>query len=200
MAQIINNQFPYSNINNITGIENGPAATVTVGTVSPDDNDADYADLGSDFDIFTDYEINSRYESDKHRYMAGITSPGGFQSNSVAFFQLASPTLLWIVDWTAAKFNSQPEIPAPLISPGFGGINWILMDEHYEPAKIAVASDGVTPIYRISGTYVYGHQNPDPQVLKNVAFGRPPWLEDVFDRTMPTSKWTQNLSTAQGVN
>jgi len=182
------------NDNVVPPLATAPAEVqVTFGSVTFDDNDAQYKFLGNN-SVFTDYEIHNRYESDKHIYMMGITSPGGFQGASVAFCQLASPTLLWMSDWTACKTQGPPESPDPTpIDP-----NWILMDVHYEPAMINIMADGVTPIYRISGTYVYGHRNPSPLTIQNIAFSRPPWLQDSFSRTMPANLLQQDIINIQG--
>ena len=109
----------------------------------------------------TDYEIRSHYESDKHRYQMGITSPGGFQGASVAFVQLASPTLLLVVDWTAGQVGAKPKIP-PAESLDS---NWILLDEIHYLGMVNVTPDGASSYYRESGTYVYGCRNPASNVL-----------------------------------
>ena len=184
---------PQSSDNPLTPIQPIVEATVTVGQINSDDQNALYANLSSDKSIWTDYLITSRYESDKHIYMMPVSSPNGFQGASVAFCQMANPTLLWIVDWTAAKFvgdpSDKPEIPSTVtVDP-----QWILLDQHYETAPLALGPDGTTPLYRISGTYVYGHTNPSLDVIDNVTFPRPPWLDDVFDRTLPISTFTAKL-------
>ena len=167
-------------------------ATVTIGEVPLDDNGAFYAPLAAEEEglaLFTDYEVNNRYEKDNHVYMMPIASPGGFQGHSVSFVQLASATLLWISDWTAARLLKQPVAPDPTVSDG----NWILLDVHLEPGMVTVGPDGATPLYRISGTYVYGHVNPSRDIANNVSFSRPPWLEDVFDRSMPLDKLAKGI-------
>lgn len=150
---------------------------------------AQYKNQFEDKSIFTDYVINNRFEKDKHIYMMGVSSPTPFQGASVAFCQLASPTLLWIADWTGAKFASMPPIPNSTPTDP----NWILLDEHYEPSMVTVGPDGVTPLYRISGTYFYGHRNPSKATIENINFGRPPWLEDVFDLSITAAKLEQGL-------
>lgn len=163
-------------------------------------------------DVWIDFTIINKFESDKHIYMMPISSPQGFTNNAgnqppaspgtgtiqnnqigqrAAFVQLASPTLLWICDWTTAKLNSVPDIPDPnnTFDP-----NWVLLDEHYEPASIIAMANASTPLYRISGTFVYGHISPDPQVIKNIAFGRPPWIPaSAFRRDIDPSLVTKNL-------
>ncbi len=167
----------------------GPVVIET-GDVTPTDNLAKYYNDGSDVAIYADFRIRNRFEKDKHIYMLPVASPNGFQGASVAFVQLASPTLLWICDWTACRFNVQPNIPDPTPT----DLNWIVLDEHYEPATITVGPDGVTPLYRISGTYVYGHRNPSPTTINNINFARPPWLQDSFNRFVPADKLQQGLS------
>lgn len=162
-------------------------ATITISDIIATDQDSAYVNTTDDQNIFADYEIRNRYEGDKHVYMMGITSPGGFQGKSVAFCQLAAPTTLWMVDWTACKWNTPPLVPDPNDP---ADPEWILMDVITEPAQIIIGRDGVTPIYRLSGTYVYGHTNPDQA---NIYFPRPPFIADKFPRIVPTSVFTPNL-------
>src|SRR5690242_2432545 len=110
-----------------------PSAVITVGPLSANQpGTAKYA--GEKDTQNADYIINNRYESDKHIYMAGITSPGGFSGNSVSFFRLSSPTLLWICDWTAASWNKPPLSPDPNVNDP----NWVLMDIMPETSNISV--------------------------------------------------------------
>lgn len=162
--------------------------TVNVGTVTANDSNGRYLDPGDS--IWTDYVIHNRYERDGCRYMMGITSPGGFQGASVAFTQLASPTLLWICDWTASRISIKPIIPNPISQDP----NWVLLDDWYEPCHEDLLPDGVSSVWRISGTYVYGHTNPNAIATMNINFPRPPWLDATSDRTVPNSSLQQNLS------
>ncbi len=178
------------------GIVVGGAASVAVGIVRAEDDFARYADDGGPAGIWTDYRVMSRYEKDGHRYMMPMTSPDEFQGASVAFVQLAAPTLLWIVDWTAARFATPPDIPDERAIQGVlvGGIfiqsstDWVLLDQHLEPAMITVGPDGVTPLYRISGTYVYGHKKPHARLHQDVNFPYPPWLNKGINRQFPDGK------------
>lgn len=180
MAIIVNNNIePFTEDNPVTGPDDVPAVDIFQSDLTADDLLAKYIDEGSDQTIWTDYKINNRYESDQHKYMAGITSPNGFGNQSVAFFQMASPTLLWICDWTAARWNEMPEIPDPYNPTD---TDWVLLDIIPETAMITLAGDGITPLYRISGTYVFGHKNPRPNIFYHVNFGRAAWIQDVFQR------------------
>ena len=174
--------------------EDDVAATVTVGNVSIDDSSGQY-DESSD-GTWTDYIITNRYEKDHHKYMLGIANSNGFQGQTVAFVQLASPMLLWICDWTAAKAGKQPEHP----SPDPPDTNWVLLDENYEPFQVVVRADGLTPIYRLSGTYVYGCKNPMLITVNDIRYPRPAWLKDSFDRTQPTSKSKTGIKDGSGGN
>ena len=167
-------------------------ATVTVDNLIPAVDSSAKFIRGTD-KLFTDYLITTHYEKSRHIYRMGITSPSKFQGDSVAFIQLAAPTLLWICDWTASSINKQPEVPNPNPSDP----NWVLLDDRYEPASLALAPDGVTPLYRISGTYVYGHKNPDDFTPNNISFPCPPWMDPSgIDRTMPIGKFIGELSNA----
>ena len=172
--------------------QNVPAAVVTIGEVETDGEPGKLKQLGSTRDQFTDFKVRNRYERDLHRYQLGLTTPNGFQGASCAFVQMAAPTLLWICDWTACRFRTPPIVPDPetLVE------NWVLLDVLPETASLGVGPDGATPLYRISGTYVYGHRNPSGDVFRDIAFPRPPWLEDVFDRSMPDNLLEKGLSEA----
>lgn len=133
--------------------------------------------------IWTDYLIHNRYEKDGHIYMLGGCSPGGFGDNqaTVSFVQLASPTLLWITDWTASRFNAPPNIP----DPDPDNSDWVLLDIHFDLANLTVPTDGKSGYYRISGTYYYGHKKPPRNPLSAACWPRPPWLDDKITRTVP---------------
>lgn len=147
---------------------------VNEGVVTPDDTLGRFFDPPGGPSIYTDYIIRTHYEKDRHTYQAGITSPNGFAGQSVAFFRLATPTLLCIVDWSAARTGFPPEPPDPS---KLADANWILLDDWYEAGEIQMGADGITPSYRISGTYTYGHKNPAAVTINNVTFGLPPYID-----------------------
>jgi hypothetical protein len=186
---------PFYDTNSVEpGTEPGKEAVVTVGTLSTQDAPSKYADTGQG--VWADYQAYSRFERDNHLYMMGMTSPSPFQGNSVAFVQLAAPTLLWILDWTAARRGSQPTVPDPTPSDP----NWVLLDQWYRPVAPKVLDDGQTPVYRLEGTYVYGHRSPAANMIANMSFPRVPWLDDSIDRSIPASIFQKNLSDGQGGN
>lgn len=160
------------------------ATTVSFGRIVPDDQGGRFVEGGAD-GIFADFVVRSRYEQDRQRYMAAIASPNGFQGAAVAFFQLAAPTLLWVADWTALKAAAKPEVPDPFSVDA----NWVLLDVHLELGHIDVLADGATALYRVSGTYVFGHKKPANNPFTDVVFPLPPYLEPgSFTRTMPLAK------------
>ena len=171
-------------------------ATVTVGDITFDDSLANYAQEGdaNAGNAFTDYQISNRYHYSCHRYMLGITSPAGFNGQSVAFVQLASPTLLWIVDWTAARFGKAPDVPDPTPT----NPDWVLLDVMPDAAGVVVSPDGVTGLFRLSGAYVYGHKNPGSSPLNKVTFPQPPWLNGTFPRTIPASALKKTIAEPAG--
>ena len=179
--------------------DNNTNATVITGVVT-DDVAAEFRSQfvlpKNNSDVFTDYQVRNRYEENPHRYMAGISSPNGFQGSRAAFFQLAYPTILWICDWTACRWNTIPEIPPKDAEDD----NWVFLfavPETVSPVLDAVG--GVARLYRISGTYVYGHKNP-PDVFDLVNFPRPPWMQDNFQRTVPSSAFEASLKSAGQTN
>ena len=183
----------------IVNIEEGP--------VDFDDEDAL---VGGDFDngssVFTDYMVKNHYERDLHRYMLPVTDPDqtyqpgvGTSTRSrdaAAFVQLARPTLLLVVEWTAMKINAEPQIPDPAaMAP-----DWVLLDVMPATTMIAVMADGVTPMYRMEGVYVYGHKRPNADVFKNVTFPLAPWLEDVFQRSVGADRVQGGIATPANRN
>ena len=183
--------FPYDNVNSTS--QTGVEAVVTIGNVT-DGGDILGKFVADNKGIFTDWMIYNRYEKDGHIYMMPITSPGGFQGASVAFVQLASPTLLWICDWTASRFGSQPQVPDPTPADPL----WVLLDKHHELAPIVVGADGVTPLYRITGPYIYGHRVPAANMLDNMNYPKAPWLDDSIPRTIDKTTLTKNLIDVTG--
>lgn len=167
-------------------------ATIRSSPILADDHDGLYEDNDDPFGIWLDYIVNNKFEREQHTYMMGVASPSGFQGGTAAFVRLTAPTLLWICDWTASRVNSPPDIPDPDNSDS----SWVLLNDSYEPTNIVPGSDGFTPIYRISGTYVYGHRNPSDNVTDFIVFPRPPWMTDVGAdrRTLNTRDLLQNVS------
>lgn len=178
--------------------------TNTDGKVSYDTLNSVMSTAGS---VWEDYEIHSTYSKNFHRYCMGITAPvrqqrrqGGTGATlgrtqvipSVSFVQLCNPTLIWKADWTAARYNSKPYIPSAQI----GGTDWVLLEECIDPGMITVGPDGATPLYRISGTYVFAHTHPNAKLNKNVEFNIPPWVDvNFFNREVPDEMFKPRIIT-----
>lgn len=167
---------------------------LSLGNVNPHGDQGTKYEASENVDsIWTDYLIVNRYEIDRHICMMPIASPTGFDGNEVAFVQLAALTTLWICDWTAKRINREPTVPAPeSIDP-----DMVLLDMHFEPDMITVMDDGRTPVYRLSGTYVYGSKRPS---VKNVHYGRPSYIQDQFNRKVDTNKFRTLLHEQPGDN
>ncbi len=189
--------LPYAGENQQTANLTVPEAVIFVTPIDTNpDNDSKFIDGIEDdpLSIYADYMIVNRYEKDKSIYMSGVTSPDGFQNNKVSFFKLATDTLLWICEWTACRWDKQPE--APNTTPSDSG--WVLLDEHYDLPKITVGAGGNSALYRISGVYVYGCLNPSANTPTQIRFPRPPWLADEFSRTIPLGNFVSNLKDGSG--
>lgn len=173
-----------------------PAAQVTVAPIQADDEEGHFSEMADPTAIWADYMVINKYEDDQHVYMMGITSPNGdITGDTAAFVQLATKTLIWITDWTACRWKEKPEIP----DPESRDPNWILLDAVYEPAQETIGPDGVTPLWRMSGTYIYGRKKVDTvRTLRTINFPRPPWLEDFADRTVPETVLRTGISDIGG--
>lgn len=139
----------------------------------------------------TDYEVRSRYFRDGSTYLLGCASPRGFRGVSAAVVQLTAPTVVWVADWTAECTGAQPLAPSPLLllnrelrTPAVsrGSTTWVLMDEHLEAPQIRLEGDGATPIYRLSGVYVFAALNPRDDLAEEVRFPQPPYMRDGLPR------------------
>lgn len=137
---------------------------------------------------WADYRIRNYYVRNEGRYMLGITSPNGFQGDSVAFVQLSAPTVLWISQWTASQMGSKPQIPDPTSVPS----QYVLLYETPVSEMITITGGG-NKMYRLSGTYVYGSRRPSTQVFDDVKFPQPPWIDPDSDRNVETSLLTGGL-------
>ncbi len=176
--------MPTTDSNPITTQESGDSTpVVVVNTITYDGTPANYKLTGAD-GLITDYIVRNKYHKNLGIYMNGVTSPTPFNGASVAFIQLSNPTLLWIAHWTACKAGAQPESPSSTTV----DTNWVLLYEYLEPVKIETVADGQTPLYRLSGLYIFGHKSPDETLVKNISFPLPPYLQPVYDRTMPDNK------------
>lgn len=172
-----------------------PFVSVTVGPVQISDANAAINPTPSPDQVWVDYYIMNRYEDNLNRYLIGVTSPDGFTNAQgrrakSAVVQLANSSILWICDWTVAQYNAMPKIP----DPDPGDANWILLDRHFEPAMEDLAADGVSVLRRISGTYFYGSLDADAVSLSTMAFPRPPWMQDRFERKLTTQMFERGLS------
>lgn len=185
---------PFINDTSTPDVQPRVIANVKVGNIESDDNAAKFKPPSDPLGIWTDYIIDNKYENDPHTYMLPIASPNGFQNNKAAFCRLASSTLLWICDWTGARWNIPPEAPSPVPSDA----NWVILNKSAETRNVTVGPDGQTPLYRISGTYVYGHKNPPDDLFDSIQFGRPPWLDNTIMRTYPKSSIEKGLSDIVG--
>jgi len=181
--------FEYSDDDIIPQQHNNVEASIVIEDIQPDGYSAAYIPEDSAITVYTDYMIHNRFEKDRHICMLPVASPDGFNGNLAAFVQLASPTLLWIADWTACKFGESPEIPAPDESDP----NWVLMDEHIEPSMLTLDGTGEVPLYRISGVYVYGKLNPSVTTVDDCGYPRPPWMENIFPRDVPEDTLIDDL-------
>jgi len=168
-----------------------PDVTIQIGRLAPTDSNANYEDFPDQQlpAIWQDYEISNRYEWNPHRYMNGVTSPNGFNGASVAFVQLAAPTLLLISDWTTARLGAIPTSPSTA-SPD----DWVLLAVFPETAPANLMPDGETPYYRISGTYVFAHKNPSASnPFAQVNFPKLPYVQDKYSRRLNVEQTKTNI-------
>lgn len=176
-----------------TGSQTNITAQITLGDVSATSEDAVYKGA-DDLTIFTDYEIVDKQIWNPQTLMIPVSSPTGFAGASVAFCQMANPTCLRYVSWSARRCAQQPDVPDPTQV----SARWVLLRIITAPAVMEVAADGVTPIYRLAGTYIYGLRNPGNSPLsafQTVQYPNAPYFDDSFatGRNMPASALVPGL-------
>lgn len=178
---------PFSDENPVQEQEDRPQLSILVGELD-NNQDGKYVSV-DEHGIQTDYLINNHYEQDRHTYMAGVTSPGGFLGAGAAFFRLALPTLLWVSDWTARRVGDKPKIARPESTSG----RWVLLHAMATPAQLDLMGDGNSPVYRVTGTYVYGLILPNDNLWFDAEIPRPPHIQDVFPRLFSENDFRPNI-------
>jgi hypothetical protein len=171
-----------------------PELIVNQGSVTYDDNAGQIIDPNNYAGVFANYFFENHYEQDLHTYMASQTTSTPFNGSLVGMVRIGGPTLLWVCEWTACQLGALPTAPSPV--PESSG--WVLLDIQPTLAGKSIAEDGVSPLYRISGVYVYGHKNPNADVFKDAVFPVYPWVADTSDRVMTSANIKKGL--IDGVN
>ncbi len=153
--------------------------------VSKDGDGAPYADCTS---------VN-RYDVDKQIFMLPVSSPDGFNGDTAAFVQLAAPTEIWMHDWTVARLEGRPNVPDPTPEDP----NWVFLRATPELHVIGLAPGSESPLYRISGTYVYGRKTAPDSFYQTVVYPVQQAVEkDAFPRTVTANQLEKGLSDVTG--
>lgn len=166
----------------------GANVRAVLGALNPTGADAQFATQG-DLGIWEDWFIRNTYPSDYHRYALPLTSPGGFQGATCAFVQLAAPTSMWVCDWSC-EYRTNPGDYPKYPDPRPTDQNIVILDIKLIPDMVLLGADGTSPIYRISGTYVYGYRDPLKAALYH---GRPPWMTQKIPRAVVDSMKTRGI-------
>ncbi len=167
---------------------------VSIGKVNLD-TDSLYKDGTFGKGGHVDYMVYSHYEKDGQIWNMPVSSPSGFQNQSTAFVQLASPTLTWCVEWTGCRTRTVPDIPDPYPSESS---NWVLLDDHWDLVSVTTLGDQSTPLYRAEGVFYYGHKNPAAATIQDIAFPKVPWLENSIIRVVQRSDLKKDIIFRQG--
>lgn len=87
--------------------------------------------------------------------------------------KLSTSTEVLVCTWTGCQWNDVPNAPDPESLSS----NWVLLDDWWEAVTIITASDGTTPLYRLSGVFIYGCLDPNILTWQDVEFPLAPWLD-----------------------
>lgn len=166
-------------------------ASIEISPLEETDSDGKFVEPDDGRITWGPYKIKNRYFKDRHKYALAIASEEGIpeSQNTTAVVTLARPTLIWVCTWFGEKTYVKPEIPNADISNPL----WELLDDIYTLDDVIVGADGTTPIYRIGGTYIYACLRPSAVTINDLQYPRPPWIEDVFSRTVDPEQLTDGL-------
>ena len=165
-------------------LDEAPSSGVSVGIAYPDRQRTKYSREHTSRGAFTDYSVNTRYETETGVHMTPVTGPpdnGDYVSPQrqgevpdARFLTLHLPATRRIVEWEAERVGSKPLLPAPKSSDP----NLVLIEmPHVTASALHLAPDGITPVWRASGRYVYGLRKYATFGDKDLALGVLPWTD-----------------------
>ena len=102
---------------------------------------------------YTDYRITTQYDDVATVIQVPVAGPPGTPS---AILTLGGGMSSAMVSWTAESYGKPPTMPHPDHSDD----NYTYMQGQILGENVVVGIDGVTPIYRVSGTYKYALKRP----------------------------------------
>ncbi len=97
-------------------------------------------------------------------------------------------------DWTVSKLGARPSVPDPIPLDS----NWVLLKKLPELQNVTVGPDGITPLYRVSGVYVYGRRTAPSNTYDASNFPLPLYLEDQYARDIPATLLKKGISDTPG--
>lgn len=135
---------------------------------------------------YTDYRIDSRYDTDMGLLMLDVAGPYGQSQPQIVRTHV--PSCRKVVKWTAERVGAIPDAP----STNTNNPNEVLAHKTVLPCTPVMAQDG-TQIYRLSGTYVY-YLLKAPAETDRLSTGTPAFDTDVSaDNDILPSVWKSNL-------
>ena len=140
-------------------------------------SDGKFATPPDNGSVYPTYKVRHRYEGDPHIYMLGTTADptASPYSDPVAFVQLSQETRLWICEWSATRWGEKPKMPDYRIA----DTGWVFMKAIFQPEQTLVGADGVSVVYKVSGTYIYGRRRPSPLITSEMTFPVPPFFDGI---------------------
>ncbi len=164
-----------------------PPATIFLTAVLPDDaGDYDSTDPQGPY---SEFQMRTRYEPDTQTVVLATAKSGA----PAAAVQLGEQTMTAIVEWSAERYASVPQIPPT----DTGDPNAIFLRSEFNPEEVELAADGTTPIYKLSGRYYYSYLDQSKAQLN---FPTPSYMDPGVAATLtaiPSSMFTQRPSPLQ---
>jgi hypothetical protein len=153
-------------------------------TVTPDLPEIDTLFDPPSTGIYGDYNISEAYETDYHTLQMPKATTA---DHNASFAVVAQPTMKKVVNWTATKANDWPDLPKAETSDP----NEILLFKYVTGRNIELAADQLTPVYIITGRYIYAYVDPD---LVNMYVGVPPYVDwPISDSAIPPDKFVDGI-------
>lgn len=148
------------------GLNTQPASTLSTVPQLPDYTPAYQSTLTTG--MYDDYPVRSRYVTDMGVIQLPVTSSD--PNVTAVFIQMHAPIAKRIVDMDVSSTGSRPQLPQ---DPALTDSNQVLLSSELAPDAMNLSGDGITPTWRMRGSYEIGFVNRNNA---SVTAAVPPWL------------------------
>jgi hypothetical protein len=134
---------------------------------------------------YGDFQMRNHFEKDGLTFAGSNTSPVPFGGSLISVIRVGAPRIIWVCEWTSCRMALEPQVPDPASQPP----GWTLLDVHVTAAHVSMGPNGIDPVYRVSGVYVYVKGIAADDVFDDVTYAKAPWVrEGAFSRRVSASR------------